>query len=93
MILTELITNAVKHAFPGGRSGTIAVSLNKTDGGAVIEVADNGIGFPAGFDMAASVSLGLTLVRSLAGQIQGDFRIERADRTRCMVAFPIKETL
>ncbi len=91
LILTELTTNAVKHAFPGGRSGAVTVSLCKTPDGAVIVVEDNGAGFPEGFDLATNDSLGLMLVQALVGQIQGSFRIEHGNGTRCVVEFPIEE--
>jgi two-component sensor histidine kinase len=89
LILTELITNAIKHAFPGGRSGTISVTLNKTANGVALSVEDDGAGLPEGFDIAACNSLGLTLVRALTNQINGGFCIERAGGTRCVVEFPV----
>ena len=88
LILTELITNAGKYAFPGGRRGTIAVELKKDDAGARLEVRDDGVGLPAGFDPSRSAGMGLNLVRSLAAQIAGSFRMESsAAGTRCIVDF------
>jgi PAS domain S-box-containing protein len=89
LILTELITNAIKHAYPGDRSGTITISLRKSDTGAIIEVIDNGVGFSDGFDLASSHTLGLTIVQSLAQQIQGNFQIKHGKVTRCVVEFPL----
>jgi len=88
LILTELITNACKYAFPGGRRGIIAVELDKEESRARLEVRDDGIGLPAGFDASRSTGMGLNLVRSLAAQIAGKFSMESsAAGTRCIVDF------
>jgi PAS domain S-box-containing protein len=88
LIVTELITNAIKYAFPDGRLGTITVALRKTAAGALLEVRDDGVGLPAGFDLAANTGRGLSLVQGLSGQIDGSFRIEGgAGGTRCVVDF------
>ncbi len=88
LILTELLTNAGKYAFPGGRRGTITIALKKSAAGACLEVRDDGSGLPAGFDFSGSAGMGLNLVRSLAGQINGSFRMENgAAGTRCIVEF------
>jgi len=88
LILTELMTNAGKYAFPGGRRGTITIALKKTAAGALLEVRDDGIGLPALFDFSGSAGMGLNLVRTLSGQINGSFRMEGgAAGTRCIVEF------
>jgi two-component sensor histidine kinase len=88
LILTELITNAGKYAFPGGRRGTVAVELKRSLGGALLEVRDDGVGLPAGFDLAQNAGMGLSLVRSLAAQVAGSFRMESsAAGIRCIVEF------
>jgi two-component sensor histidine kinase len=90
LILTELMTNAGKYAFPGGRKGTITVALKKSNAGACLEVKDDGIGLPAGFDLSGSAGMGINLVRALAGQISGNFRMESgATGTRCIVEFAV----
>jgi two-component sensor histidine kinase len=88
LILTELMTNAGKYAFPGGRKGTITVALKKSAAGARLEVRDDGIGLPAGFDFSASAGMGLNLVRALADQINGRFRMENgAAGARSIIEF------
>jgi two-component sensor histidine kinase len=82
LIFNELISNALKHAFPTELPGTIDpatinVELHRTGHDIVASVTDNGIGFP---DPIASNSLGLQLVRVLAGQMQGDVRFESSPR-------------
>ncbi|WP_142849135.1 sensor histidine kinase [Telmatospirillum sp. J64-1] len=70
LIVNELLSNAAKHAFPDGRSGTITLSLaRKEDGTTAITVADDGIGRSADKAAAPSArSLGKQLIAGLAGQ-------------------------
>jgi PAS domain S-box-containing protein len=91
LILTELITNAIKYAFLQQESGVIVVSLKKKENTAVLCIEDNGIGIPEEFDIAGSNSVGLIIVQKLAEQIQGSVRIERSNGTRCTVEFPMAE--
>ena len=89
LILTELITNAVKYAFPG-KKGTVTVQLTRTGTGATLEVRDDGVGLPAGFDIASSAGMGLNLVLGLTGQIKGVFSIDGSSAgTCCRVSFPV----
>jgi len=90
LIITELITNAIKYAFPGGRHGTISIGLHSTPGGAVFDVTDDGIGLPEGFDISVGSGMGYALVRGLTDQIAGSFSVGGdAGGTRCRVAFSI----
>lgn len=92
LILNELISNALKHAFPGGRKGTILVEGDRTvdQAGARISllVGDDGAGVPAGFDPAGTKSLGLQIVKILARQLSGELSIERGAATTFRVTFP-----
>lgn len=76
LIANELITNAFKHAFPGGR-GTIDVAFQRRDDELVLRVADGGVGLAEGFDLASLTSLGLQLVQTLAEQIGGVLGVDR----------------
>lgn len=81
LILNELISNALKHAFLDGVGGQITVTLHRApEGKCSIRVEDNGVGIPDVLDAAASNSLGLRLVRSLARQIRGSFELVKVDR-------------
>ena len=71
LILNELISNALKHAFPNGRAGEIGVRLSAADGRLTLVVTDNGRGFPPDLDFRATESLGLQLVNILVGQLNG----------------------
>jgi PAS domain S-box-containing protein len=76
LILNELITNSLKHAFPAGQSGEIRLGLQRNDDGScVLSVADNGIGVPKDLDIENSSSLGVRLIRSLTRQIDGRFEL------------------
>lgn len=69
-IVGELVTNAVKYAHPTGVTGRIRLICRQVAGGAtLLEVADDGVGLPEGFDPAHEGGLGLRLVRSLSGQL------------------------
>jgi two-component sensor histidine kinase len=90
LILNELLSNALKHAFPHGRSGTIAIELNTTsDGHATLHVRDTGVGFPEGLDFRETDSLGLQLVCALTEQLEGTIKLERDGGTVFALTFPL----
>ncbi len=78
LVANELLTNAVKHAFPGSARGSIELSLRREEGRVTLSVRDDGVGLPPGLEPERSRSLGLRLVRALAGQLHGEARFERA---------------
>ena len=72
LIINELVMNSLKYAFPEGRAGEIEISCRLgADGWVDLRVSDNGIGIPAGFDIADTSSLGMQLVKSLTEQLDG----------------------
>jgi two-component sensor histidine kinase len=90
LAVNELVTNAVKYAFPRGRPGRIRVTLR--DGGDVVSlvVEDDGVGLPPGFDMTKSTGLGFTLVTGLVSQVGGTLASDAAPTggARFAIAFP-----
>ena len=73
LIANELVMNALKHAFPPGRRGTVTVRCaTAPDGTITLTVADDGRGLPPGFAPGAQASFGLRLVQTLTRQIRGD---------------------
>ncbi len=68
LIVTELVSNSVKHAFPDGKGGTISLRVHRDNTMLRIEVADDGIGMPAPVN-AGGGSLGMQLVHGLCRQI------------------------
>jgi len=92
LIVNELITNAIKHAFPKGRKGRIAVGFRRKDGKSVeLTVADDGVGVPAGFDVAKAESLGLKIIQILTDQINGKMHVRTRKGLSFRLVFPIKE--
>jgi two-component sensor histidine kinase len=88
LILNELIANSVKHAFSERQAGTIYLGLHRVGPNWELVVRDDGVGLPAGFDMARVTSLGLQLVRTLTEQLAGQLEI-RSDRgTLVRILFP-----
>jgi PAS domain S-box-containing protein len=76
LIINELVTNAIKYAFPDGKAGQIHVAVQGTDNSHVrLLVSDNGIGFPQDLDWRDSDSLGLQLVTSLVEQLEGTIEL------------------
>lgn len=89
LIVNELLTNAVKHAFPDGE-GMVTVSLRKRNGTVTLEVSDDGAGFPEDIDWESSPSLGLQLVRSLTKQIDGKVEMISDGGTTFRITFTEK---
>jgi two-component sensor histidine kinase len=87
LIVTELLTNCLKYAFPD-RGGTITLSYEERGGQAVLAVADDGKGLPPGFDPATSKGLGLSLVTSLCSQLKGRLVVSGPPGARFAVEFP-----
>lgn len=82
LILNELITNSLKHAFPEEREGEINVLLSQKGNILQIIVGDNGIGFPENIDFQNTESLGLQLVNTLVDQLKGEIKIENNNGTK-----------
>lgn len=88
LIINELVSNALKHAFPGGGPGAISVSLSSTAQGEFrLMVGDNGHGLPPGFDPKNSTSLGLKLVTDLTKQLDGTLEVSVNGGTTFSITF------
>lgn len=86
LIINELISNAVKYAFPNKRKGEISVEMKKTNTRVTLIVNDNGIGLPK--RLPASTSLGLKLVQALVDQLHGTINFQAKRGTRITIQFP-----
>lgn len=96
LIINELVSNALKYAFPEGRSGniTICVEIQPPADGTTsrlgkLTVSDNGVGIPPDLDWQHTNSLGMVIVRSLVAQLQGDLELQRELGTAFIIRFPI----
>lgn len=88
LLLTEALTNALKHAFPDGRTGTVRVELDERAPRRVLRIADDGVGLPADRTAAWRGSLGMRLMRALAEQIGGELEIRSASGVEVLVTLP-----
>ena len=90
LILNELLTNALKYAFPGGRRGEVTVRFIRLESGEFsLSCRDDGVGIPEGVNWQNSPSLGLRIVRILAKQIDGELTLDRAGGgTKFELRFP-----
>lgn len=92
LMLNELVTNALKHAFPGGRRGRVRVEMVERAGAVHIAVSDNGVGLPEDFELHASKTLGLQLIATLAEQLSATVEIRRGEGTAFQVRFSAENT-
>jgi PAS domain S-box-containing protein len=89
LLVNELVSNALKHAFPDNRTGEIFIQLLKNDRDELeLIVRDNGIGLPQKLNVENNNSLGLRLVRSLARQLKGKLEIYNDEGAVFSLAFP-----
>jgi PAS domain S-box-containing protein len=88
LILNELLTNCIKHAFPDAKGGKIRIDLRLEKGDVVFILCDNGVGLPLDLDIKAVKSLGLTLVCSLVKQLKGTIDIHSDGGAQFKITFP-----
>jgi len=87
LIISELVSNSLKHAFPG-RKGNITITLYSSDGKVELVVADNGIGIPDTVNIKKTETLGLDLVTTLVeGQLKGSIALDKTDGTAFYITF------
>jgi two-component sensor histidine kinase len=90
LILNELLSNAFKHAFPGQMRGMVRVSFREHEPGQIeLAIEDDGVGLPHGFKASGSDFVGLTIVRILTRQVNGQLESESVPRTRFVLRFPV----
>lgn len=89
LCVNELIVNALKHAFPGGRTGRLEVALRREGDAVTVRVADDGVGLPEE-PREPHAGLGMGLVRRLAGQMAADLWLERTEAgTEWRIRIPV----
>ncbi len=87
LIVNELMTNAYKYAFPGRPTGKIKIRFSVENDNCILELSDNGVGFPEGFSLEESQSMGHNLVKLLVKQIQGEMKVEQEAGLKFVLSF------
>ncbi|MEZ4483047.1 MAG: histidine kinase dimerization/phosphoacceptor domain -containing protein [Syntrophotaleaceae bacterium] len=87
LLLTELLSNAYRHAFVDGRKGQIRIAIKTLGKELVLEVADDGVGLPADFDFRRAETLGLQLVTALVNQLGGALELDGNNGTLFRIRF------
>ena len=89
LIVNELVTNALKHAFPDDRAGYVVIVLESAESSRIrLVVSDDGAGIPPNSDFRTMTSMGMTLILSLTRQIDGTITLDRTSGTKFVVEFP-----
>jgi len=93
LIINELVSNSLKHAFPRGKKGEITIDFSTDKNNKyTLVVSDNGIGFPKDLDSKNTDTLGLKLVNILTQQLQGSIKLDRSQGTKFKITFPKNKT-
>ena len=87
LIISELVSNSLKYAFPEGKTGEITVSLHDSEDGYILVVSDNGVGLPENLEFTRTDSLGLELVNNLVDQIDGTIELDKRNGTKFVIKF------
>ena len=89
LILNELLSNALKYAFPDGRRGTVRIRMHRQGPAELLlTVADDGVGFPPGVDYRNPATLGLRIVNILVSQIRGTLTMPGSAGSTFAISFP-----
>jgi len=89
LIVSELVTNALQHAFGAGCRGRVVVGVCARNGQVALQVRDNGKGLPAGFALDRGETLGLRIVALLARRLQATVQVEGRAGACFTLAFPL----
>jgi PAS domain S-box-containing protein len=87
LIVNELITNALKHAFEAGDDNMITVKARQPDEKVWVQISDNGKGLPDDIDLEKSMTLGMQLINTLIDQLNGDGKFTQDNGTTFELAF------
>lgn len=87
LLVTEAVTNSLKHAFPDGRTGTVRIDLEQGEDGAILRIGDDGVGLPEHSHSATRGPLGMRLMAALADQagVRLEIRSERGVEVRIAI--------
>lgn len=93
IILNEIVTNALKYAFPNNRNGEINIDIKQSNDFINMQISDNGIGSTTDLNLANTNTLGITLIKGLTAQLNGIFSVENNNGLIVTVTFPVVTTL
>ncbi len=91
LFLSEVITNAYKHAFKGRDRGKVVIELQNREEFVRLKIADNGIGIPPDYKPDLNRSLGMTLIRELSEQLSGSLKVDNEGGTTILLEFMVKK--
>ncbi len=89
LLLNELVTNALKYAFPGGRRGNVTIEVHQNGVDLIITVSDDGVGPPPDFSLQQPGGFGMRIIQLLAEQLDGHVTFTRTDRTTFSISIPL----
>ncbi|MGD9344985.1 MAG: PAS domain S-box protein [Candidatus Aminicenantes bacterium] len=88
LIINEMLSNSLKHAFHGNNKGKIIIEIRKKENGKyILRFFDNGIGFPKSFDFKNTATIGMQIVNDLVDQLHGKIELNTDKGTEFMVQF------
>ncbi len=87
LIITEILSNTFKHAFPDSRRGNVVIELKQNENESFLRIYDDGIGFPKGFDMYNSQGLGMQLILTLTDQLDGTIEVHNDKGTEFILHY------
>ena len=87
LIINELISNSIKHAFPEEKEGSMSIGMHEINDNYVLIIEDNGVGFPEKIDFRKTDSLGLQIVQTLTLQLGGEIELESNGGTKFTICF------
>ena len=91
LVVNEIVTNAVKHAFPGQKSGQINITIKKTGSGNIVLIlGDDGVGLPMDIDVenSSSFGMGIVIASLVKMQLRGTLTVDRYNGTTYRIIFP-----
>jgi PAS domain S-box-containing protein len=87
LVINELVSNSLKHAFPGEEGGMITIRFSEQDHRGALVISDTGIGFPENLDFMDTQSMGMQLVVTLVEQLEGTIELKKGRGTEFRIAF------